>query len=163
MSMKNNMTWSGVGPRLALITLPYLLLAIVFMNKKPEFLSMCFLNNIIAEIIGYSLLVIGLGFYIMSAKTFFQGFKKGELITHGPYRLCRNPIYATFIIFIIPALAFIFKSGMIWSIDFVLYLNFKVLIREEYIDLRKNFGEEYDQYEKAVNEILPFPKFWIKR
>jgi protein-S-isoprenylcysteine O-methyltransferase Ste14 len=161
--MKSNMTWAGIGPRLALLTLPYLLLSIVLMNREPEFLSMNFLNNIIAEILGYSLLVIGLIFYIMSAKTFFQNFKKGKLITHGPFRLCRNPIYATFIIFIVPALAFIFKSGMIWSIDIVLYLNFKILIQEEYLNLRKNFGEEYDQYEKTVNEIIPFPKYWIKR
>jgi protein-S-isoprenylcysteine O-methyltransferase Ste14 len=159
----NEMTWTGVGPRLVFITLPYVLLALVVMNRDPEFLAMNFLSSSIAEIIGFSLLVIGFVFYIMSAKTFFEGYKKGKLITYGPYSLCRNPIYATFIIIVVPALAFIFKSGMIWSIDFVLYLNFRILIGEEYLVLRNKFGEAYDQYEKAVNEILPFPKLRIKR
>ncbi len=156
------MTWAGVGPRLALITLPYIILALVLMIKEPKFLVMNFLNEIVAGIIGYLLLFVGLVFYKISAKTFFQGFKKEELITNGTYRLCRNPIYATFIIFIIPALALIFKSGIILSIDMALYVNFKVLIREEYINLRNNFGEEYDRYEKIVNEILPIPKFGLK-
>jgi protein-S-isoprenylcysteine O-methyltransferase Ste14 len=161
--MKNKMNWAGVGPRLALITLPYLILAIVIMNREPKFLKLNFLTDIVAEIIGYALLLVGVVFYLMSAKTFFKGFKKEELITYGPYRLCRNPIYATFIVFIVPALALIFKSGIILTMDVALYVNFKVLIREEYINLRNNFGQEYDRYEKTVNEILPIPKFWINK
>jgi protein-S-isoprenylcysteine O-methyltransferase Ste14 len=151
-----------VGPRLALITLPYVILAIIFINREPGFLAMHFLNFIAAEIIGYSLLGAGLVFYILSAMTFFRGFKDGKLITHGPYGLCRNPIYATFIVFFIPALVFLFRSGVVLSIDVVLYLNFKVLIHEEYELLRKHFGEDYNRYEKAVNEILPIPKRRIK-
>jgi protein-S-isoprenylcysteine O-methyltransferase Ste14 len=160
MTTKNEMKWSGVGPRLALTTLPFIMLAIIFMIKEPNFLVMDFLNGLVAKIIGFSWLAIGLVFYIISAKTFFKGFEKGELITYGTYSLCRNPIYASFIIFLIPALALIFKSGIILSIDVAFYVNFKVLIREEYFNLKKIFGEEYDRYEKKVNEIIPIPKFW---
>ena len=51
---------------------------------------------------------------------------------------------------------------MIIFMNLVLYINFKVLIHEEYDALRENFGAEYDAYEKSVNEIIPIPKFWNK-
>jgi protein-S-isoprenylcysteine O-methyltransferase Ste14 len=39
----------------------------------------------------------------------------------------------------------------------VLYLGFKISIHGETIVLRRIFGEEYQIYEKSVNEIFPFP------
>jgi protein-S-isoprenylcysteine O-methyltransferase Ste14 len=161
--MKNKMTWSGIGPKLALITLPYIVLSVVLTYKVPGFLKLNFINPTILFIAGYLFLLIGIIFYIATAYTFFKYFGKERLITLGTYRLCRNPIYATFIIFIVPALSFIFQSGIILTIDLVLYINFKMAIHGEYIMLRKNFGEEYDKYEKSVNEIIPIPKFWIKK
>ena len=107
MTTKNEMKWSGVGPRLALTTLPFIMLAIIFKIKEPNFLVMDFLNELIAKIIGFSWLAIGIVFYLISAKTYF-----------------------------------------------------KVLIQEEYVNLKKIFGDEYDRYEKKVNEIFPIPKFW---
>ena len=158
--MKNKMTWGGIGPKLALITLPYLILSIFVINRNPGLLKINFVDAVVAEIVGYTLLGIGFIFYLASAFTFLKHFKKGKLITQGVYSLCRNPIYATFIVFVIPALTLIFQSGMIFTIDIVLYLNFKIAIHGEYAILRRLFGDEYVWYEKSVNEILPIPKFW---
>jgi protein-S-isoprenylcysteine O-methyltransferase Ste14 len=157
--MKIKMSWAGIGPKLALLILPYTILAIVMMIKVPGFLSVNIIPEHISNIIGYVFLVTGLVFYGFSAQVFLQDFKYGKLITRGPFALCRNPIYATFIVFIIPALAFLFRSGMVWTIDIVLYMYFKALIGEEYTLLRENFGPEYDAYERSVREVLPFPKF----
>jgi protein-S-isoprenylcysteine O-methyltransferase Ste14 len=159
MIMENKMTWGGIGPKLALITLPYIILSIFIINRDPGLLKINFVDEPVTEIVGYTLLAIGFIFYLASAYTFLKHFKKGNLITQGPYSLCRNPIYSTFIVFIIPALSLIFQSGMIFTIDLVLYLNFKIAIHGEYVMLRKQFGDEYDRYEKSVNEVLPIPKF----
>jgi len=157
--MENKMTWGGIGPKLALITLPYIILSVIVINRDPDFLKFDFANEDLTKTAGYILLVPGLIFYLSSAYTFFKYFKKGGLITQGPYSLCRNPIYSTFIVFIIPALALIFRSGMILSIDLVLYLNFKIAIHGEALALRRLFGEDYERYVNSVNEILPLPKF----
>ncbi len=63
------------------------------------------------------------------------------------------------IVFIIPALAIIFHSGLILSISFVLYLGFKISIHGETNVLKRIFGNEYELYERSVNEIIPFPRY----
>ena len=160
--MEKKMTWEGIGPKLFLITLPYIILAIILIRLNPEFLKMNFIGKRVGNISGYILLLAGLIFYASTAIVFFKEFNKGKLITTGTYSLCRNPIYATFIVFIIPSLALLFQSGMIVTIDLVLYLNFKVSIHGEYKVLKEQFGIEYEKYEHSVNEIIPLPKIWKK-
>lgn len=160
METNNDMTPDGVGPRLVITTLPVVALASIIMYKDPSFLVMESLGNPTATIVGSAWMALGLVFFILSAITFARGFKKGQLVTHGPFALCRNPIYASFIVFLVPALAIILKSGLILAVDIALYVNFKVLIREENISLKRIFGQEYEQYAKRVNEVIPIPKFW---
>ncbi|MZP55678.1 MAG: hypothetical protein GT600_09535 [Bacteroidales bacterium] len=155
--MKTSMTLFGCGPKLALLCLPYIILSLVVMYIYPEFFDLKFLDNIYARVSGYVWLVIGIVFWIYSAVYFLKYFKPGQLITNGPFGLCRNPIYSSIIVFIIPSLALIFHSGLTFSISLVLYIGFKISIHGETNVLRRIFGEEYDKYEKSVNEIIPFP------
>jgi steroid 5-alpha reductase family enzyme len=94
---------------------------------------------------------------IASAWVFLSRFKTGKLVTQGTFAWCRNPIYASMILFIIPSLGVIYHSGLILSIAVVLYLGFKISIHGEVIVLKRTFGEEYEAYQKSVNEIFPFP------
>jgi protein-S-isoprenylcysteine O-methyltransferase Ste14 len=98
-----------------------------------------------------------------SAIFFLKYFKPGKLIIQGPFALCRNPIYSSIIVFIIPSLALIFHSGLTFSVSVVLYIGFKISIHGETNVLRRIFGEEYEIYEKSVNEIIPFPRFLLKK
>jgi protein-S-isoprenylcysteine O-methyltransferase Ste14 len=157
------MTFGGIGPKLALITLPYILLATFVIQRDPGFLKLNIEGSDWFGIAGYIWICIGIAFYIWTIIVFLSDFKKGLLVTRGTFSLCRNPIYAAFIVFFIPGLALLFQSGMIMSIALVLYLNFKISIHGEKNILRRNFGEEYEVYEKAVNEIIPFPRFWNKK
>ena len=160
--MKTSMTLFGCGPKLALLCLPYIILSLVVMYIYPEFFDLKFLDNIYARVSGYVWLVIGIVFWIYSAVYFLKYFKPGQLITNGPFDLCRNPIYSSIIVFIIPSLALIFHSGLTFSISLVLYIGFKISIHGETNILRKIFGEEYDKYEKSVNEIIPFPRYLFR-
>ncbi|MBE0676674.1 MAG: hypothetical protein IH591_18610 [Bacteroidales bacterium] len=155
--MKNAMTLFGCGPKLALMCLPYIILSLIVMYKYPDFFDLRFLDNIYARVSGFILLGIGILYWIYSAVYFLKFFKPGELITRGPFGLCRNPIYSSIIVFIIPSLALIFHSGLTLSISIVLYIGFRLSIHGETGILRKIFGEEYAKYEKSVNEIIPFP------
>jgi protein-S-isoprenylcysteine O-methyltransferase Ste14 len=160
--MNTKMTFGGIGPKLALITLPYILLAIMVIERDPEFLKLNFSGKEWPGVAGYIWICTGIIFYILTIIVFLTDFKKGKLVTRGTFSLCRNPIYASFIVFFIPGLAVVFHSGIILSIAVVMYLNFKISIHGEKIVLRRNFGQDYEKYEKQVNEILPFPRFWIK-
>jgi len=155
--MKTSMTLFGCGPRLALLCLPYIILSLTIMIRYPEFLDLRFLDLTLLKIIGVIWLGMGLIFWGYSAVYFIKYFKPGTLLTKGPFAICRNPIYSSIIVFIIPALGIIFHSGLTLSIALVLYIGFKISIHGETSVLRKIFGEEYDKYEKSVNEIIPLP------
>jgi protein-S-isoprenylcysteine O-methyltransferase Ste14 len=156
------MNYGGIGPKLALLCLPYIILSMIVMFKYPEFLDLKFLDIIYAKVSGLIWLGSGIFFWIYSAAFFLKYFKPGQLITRGPFGLCRNPIYSSIIVFIIPSLALIFHSGLIFSIALVLYIGFKISIHGETNVLKRIFSEEYEKYEKTVNEIFPFPRNFFR-
>jgi len=156
--MKTPMTLSGVGPKLGLLCLPYIILSLIVMVKYPEFFNLRFLDFSWVKVLAFVWLGMGMIFWISSAVSFLRHFKEGKLITRGPFGLCRNPIYSSIIVFIIPSLALVFHSGLLFSISLVLYIGFKISIHGESHVLRRNFGEEYEKYEKSANEIIPFPR-----
>lgn len=157
--MKSSMTLFGCGPKLALLCMPYVILSLVVMFKYPEFFDLKFLDFHYVRVFGFIWLVLGIILWVYSAVFFLKYFKPGNLITSGPFALSRNPIYSSIIVFIIPSLGLIFHSGLIFSISFVLYIGFKISIHGETIVLRRIFDEEYELYEKSVNELFPFPRY----
>ncbi|HET6557793.1 MAG TPA: methyltransferase [Prolixibacteraceae bacterium] len=161
--MKTTMTFGGIGPKLALMNLPYVILSLVMMQRDPEFMNLEALDCPWVRLLGFIWLAAGFLFWISSAWVFLHDFKTGKLITRGPFACCRNPIYASMILFIIPALGIIFHSGLILSIALVLYIGFKIAIHGESILLKRTFGNEYEKYEKSVNELFPFPWNILKR
>ena len=156
--MKNSMTLFGCGPRLALLCLPYILLSAAVMFRYPEFLDLRFLDHVLIKTAGLIWLGLGIIFWVISAIYFIKYFKPGVLITGGPFSLCRNPIYSSIIVFIIPALGIIFHSGLTLSIALVLYIGFRISIHGETNILHRIFGKDYEDYERTVNELFPFPR-----
>ncbi len=157
------MTLFGCGPRLALLCLPYVILSLIVMYKYPEFFDLRFLDITFAKVAGFIWLGLGVVFWVYSAIYFLKFFKPGTLIKEGPFALCRNPIYSSIIVFIIPAIALIFHSGLLFTISLVLYIGFKISIHGEVNILRRIFGDEYEEYEKSANEIIPFPRYLLKK
>ncbi len=158
--MKTSLTLAGIGPRLALVCLPYIALALSVMLVHPGFLDLGFLDTPGARMFGAAWLAVGVVFWAASAVHFLANFGKGKLITGGPFALCRNPIYASVILFVIPSLGVYFHSGLVLSISVVLYIGFKVAIHGETVPLRKAFGRDYDRYAASVNEMVPFPRIF---
>jgi protein-S-isoprenylcysteine O-methyltransferase Ste14 len=157
--MKTTMTLFGCGPKLAILSLPYVILSLTVMYKYPEFLDLKFLDITFAKVPGFIWLGLGVIYWMYSAIYFLKKFKPGTLIIKGPFALCRNPIYSSIIVFIIPSLALLFHSGLIFTIALVLFIGFKISIHGETNVLRRIFGEEFDKYERSVNEIIPFPRY----
>jgi protein-S-isoprenylcysteine O-methyltransferase Ste14 len=160
--MKGSMTLFGCGPKLALLCLPYIILSLAVMYKYPGFLDLGILNLMAIKVLGFIWLGLGIIFWIWSAIFFLKKFKPGTLLVTGPFGLCRNPIYSSIIVFIIPSLGLIFHSGLILTIAIVLYTGFKISVHGEVNILRRIFLEEYKNYEKTVNEIIPFPRYLLK-
>jgi hypothetical protein len=90
-AMKSSMTLFGCGPKLAILSLPYIVLSLAVMFIYPEFLELKFLDNSYFRIMGYFWLGLGFAFWIYSAVYFLKNFEPGKLITCGPFGLCRIP------------------------------------------------------------------------
>lgn len=96
---------------------------------------------------------------IISAHAFTVGFNKGELVTTGIFSVVRNPIYAAWILFILPGIMIFFQSWLMLATSLVTYIIFKAFIKEEEQYLEKTFGQAYLDYKSKVNGLFPFPKF----
>lgn len=161
--MKTKMNVLGIGTNMIAFGIPYILIVSVLEFFYPK----SFKFNIIprATVIGIGLILtlIGLVFLIFTVKTFKDIFNKGELITSGTYSLCRNPIYASWILFIIPGIALLKNSWLILIASLLMYAVFKFNIKKEEKVLTETFGDKYLAYKNSVNELFPFPNRWRKK
>ncbi|HUW66173.1 MAG TPA: isoprenylcysteine carboxylmethyltransferase family protein [Spirochaetia bacterium] len=156
--MTQDMTRWGIGPKLAMATILYSILIEYVTSSFPQIFDFPFIPRFMTTIIGLIILIIGVLFFISSISTFSREYKKGKLITTGTYSLCRNPIYSSFIVFIIPSIALLLHAWLLITASIFMYVMFKANIGKENEYLRDRYGDEYRGYERRVNEILPIPK-----
>lgn len=128
--MKPKMSIAGVGPKIALSTLPYLAAVVAAMLTWPNSLRMECSKEVgyaVAAVLGALFLLL----YGASVRALLTKFPKGVLITSGPYALSRNPLYASAVLFGLPALAFALRSWLLLSGALVAWLACAVFVRQE--------------------------------
>jgi protein-S-isoprenylcysteine O-methyltransferase Ste14 len=135
-----------------------LVLAAFFLNKLFP-LPLVFPQMLVW--IGYALVLIGLGLAISAAGGFMRARTTldphgtvSNIVTSGPYRFSRNPIYLGFVCLLI-GFPFIFRIywGLILSPLLIVLMNLLV-IRHEEAYLEKKFGERYTSYKSRVRRWL---------
>ena len=135
-----------------------LVLAAFFLNKLFP-LSFAFPQAVVW--LGYALVLIGLGLTISAASGFMRARTTldphgsvSNIVTSGPYRFSRNPIYLGFV-FLLIGFPFIFRTywGLILSPLLMVLMNWLV-IRHEEAYLEKKFGEAYAGYKSRVRRWL---------
>ena len=105
---------------------------------------------------GLILLAIGMYFWISAAICVRQAFGSHRLAQTGAFRFSRNPMYAGFIVFIIPGLAFVLNDLLLIAISLVMFVAFKMLVGQEERYLAEQFGAEFERYRKSVPQLIPF-------
>jgi len=111
--------------------------------------------------VGWSLLVSGglLCVYVLYylREGFFGNTKPvlDRLITGGPYRFCRHPLYLSFILL---ALGFDLLFGSITGIVLTAAFSIPSAMYRGLVEdrlLREKFGEEWDEYAGKVGSFFP--------
>ena len=156
MASSKGMSWSGVGPKLAVVILPTLAAAIVLRILEPAATSLP-IAGAARLVLGGVWLAAGVAFWVASGVTFLRGFHGTNLVTTGPYGWCRHPIYASAIVFVLPATALLADAWSFLLVDFLLWLAFRAFIGEEDLELAKRFGATYERYRAEVPQLLPRP------
>ena len=76
-------------------------------------------------------------------------------------------LYSAGLVLLILGLAFYFSTvPLLWLVlttNITGYIAFKVVIKKEYTEMEKFFGEEYRKYRAITPEFFPFPvKKWFR-
>lgn len=77
-----------------------------------------------------------------------------HLMTDGPYRLCRNPMFVGIYIYDLGVLVWLWS---VWPLFIVLIevILLTLQVRSEEKRLEKDFGQEYLDYKKRVGRYFP--------
>ncbi|HTY00670.1 MAG TPA: isoprenylcysteine carboxylmethyltransferase family protein [Bacteroidota bacterium] len=148
----------GIGPVLAIVGAIGLLVILgleallgVSLAVPPDALSYL-------RIIGVVLILTGVFLWGSSARLVIRAFDAHRLETSGVYRVTRNPLYAAFIVFIVPGLAFLVGNLLLLLVSVFLFVAFKMMIKKEEEYLQKEFGDEFRTYATEVAQLIPFVK-----
>jgi protein-S-isoprenylcysteine O-methyltransferase Ste14 len=151
----NKLNPLGIGPKIAIILLPWLAASIILSRMPEKYFEYITGNSHILHISGIVLMVVGLVFYFATARLLLKGLKETRLITSGPFSICRNPLYVSLLLLIIPALSIILNSWLVMTSSLVGFILFKLFIKSEDKELEKFFGEDYLKYKRETPEFFP--------
>ena len=109
-------------------------------------------------LLGILFILGGLGLWIKAVllQKIGEEIKRGKLITDGVYSLVRNPIYSAFL-FVFTGILCLFYNLYLLLLPFLFWLFLTVLMRcTEEKWLKEKFGDEYTEYAKKVNRVIPW-------
>lgn len=158
--MSKPMTRFGIGPVWGFPSILYLVLTVVITYAFPAFRMPDSLYPMLTYL-AVLLLLVGIPYYVVSAKAVMKAFSAGELVTNGVYGVCRHPLYGSWIVFIVPAIALLFHSWLSLTAPLVMYVLLRAMVAKEEDYLAEEFGEAYLEYKKKVPFVCPTG--WLKR
>ena len=105
------------------------------------------------DLAGYALIVTGATFRCLASGE-VRGHKGRNLVTTGPYALCRHPLYfggllcVTGVALVAQNSAFLLLTFSLWTCGYTA----KILIEER--KLKKAFGDEWNRYRAEVDAVF---------
>jgi protein-S-isoprenylcysteine O-methyltransferase Ste14 len=147
----------GVGPKIALGAGAYCVLAVVASRLWPGIFEISFISPWILNTLGGILCTLGLPLWLAGIHAAMSAYNRDELMTSGVFGLVRHPIYAAWIVFLLPGIALLCQSWLLFGASLTGYAVFKLSIRREDDYLAQRFGQAYLDYRSRVNELVPWP------
>jgi protein-S-isoprenylcysteine O-methyltransferase Ste14 len=151
---ENGMNIIGQGSNIVRTTLPFIILAVVINIFLPKIAALPG-DQAIYKTIGLILLCLGILLWVTGLVQLLLFFPKGKLVRNGAFMVCRNPVYASYIVLILPAVSFLTVTWVYFVPAVIMYFAFKKFIKKEEQDLIGVFGDEYRDYMKKVPQVMP--------
>ncbi|MCZ4314688.1 isoprenylcysteine carboxylmethyltransferase family protein [Comamonadaceae bacterium G21597-S1] len=118
------------------------------------------LGMMIAMVLGYALLFVGIGLFIQGWRELYRARQQNRLVTDGLYALVRHPQYTGLFLGL-------FGEGVVhWPTVFsvaifpVIVLAYYLLARSEEKKVLAQFGDEYRAYQRRVPMFIPRLNQW---
>jgi protein-S-isoprenylcysteine O-methyltransferase Ste14 len=109
----------------------------------------------VSVILGATLIPYGVPVFVVPALFIDRYFRDGRLCTQGIYAYVRHPIYAAWIVLIVPGLTAVLGSAVGWTVPVVMYAVFRWLIVRQERYLEAKLGDAYRLYRSNVNSAFP--------
>jgi methanethiol S-methyltransferase len=154
------MTRWGIGPKWTLASLACVAPFMVADRMWPDLLTIELVPAGVRNVAGGLLLLVGIPFFAIALRTLHRGFSQGELFTRGVYGCCRHPIYASWIVFLVPGGLLLWGSWAFAIAPALMYVLLRFFVRQEEDWLEQTFGDRYRAYRRRVPAVLPLPRFW---
>lgn len=100
--------------------------------------------------LGALFLIVGVPFWLLSTGMFLLAYFGGRLETRGPFAVMPNPIYSSWIVFVIPGISLALNWWPLLLTSAVMYVAMRMFIHDEDDALREKFGGQYEEYRKKV-------------
>ncbi len=149
----------GVGPVFTALSVSYGLITLVLSHYLHPTFQIQAIPYLFVAILGIIFVVIGIPFFITSVVTVMRAYHADKLITGGIFGCCRHPLYASFVVFIVPGIVLLVNSWIALTVPIFMYIVARILVRQEEVYLENVFGAEYADYKKKVPCILPYGCF----
>ncbi len=155
-SMKEKMSRWGIGPIFASLSIGYGAIMLITNRYFQPVLQIDSIPSWVKSFLGVTLLVVGVPFFIISVKTVTRAYNADNLVTDGIFRCCRHPLYASWVVFIVPGIVLFINSWIVFTTPIFMYLVLCKLVKKEEIYLESVFGSEYFQYKAKTPCIFPY-------
>jgi protein-S-isoprenylcysteine O-methyltransferase Ste14 len=146
---KNVKVLVGSGDKIALFTLPFLIVGLILNVAYPSLFEVGGPSNSL-RVVSIVVLVPGVAIWLWSIILILTKIPKGELITSGPYSLVKHPVYTSVALLVLPWIGFLLNTWLGALIGVVLYIGSRIFAPTEEAELSKTFGAAWDEYSNTV-------------
>lgn len=146
----------GVGPVFTIISVSYGLVMIGISEYVYPRFRIEVIPGPVLILAGIALVAVGIPFFFVSARGVMRAYNSDRLITTSTFRFCRHPLYASWVVFIVPGIVLLYQSWIGLTVPVFMYIVLRILVRQEETYLANRFGEEYAKYRTGTPCILPY-------
>ena len=136
---------------LILVIIQILTMVYLLIFNNPLIFGLGLVFQAIGIFIGiWGILIMGIGNFNIQPEV-----KSNSLITTGPYKLIRNPMYMAVILVYVPIVIqnFSWINALVFIVLFIAIL-LKIYFEEQFLEER--FGNNYLEYKRKTKSLLPF-------
>ena len=139
----------GAGDRIGLLTLPFLIVGVALNLASPSWFAVGGPPPGLRTI-SIAVLVIGVPVWLWSVALILRHVPRGELITTGPYRVVKHPLYTSVALLVLPWVGFLLDTWLGAAMGIVLYVGSRWFAPREEQVLAARFGGAWDRYRSTV-------------
>jgi protein-S-isoprenylcysteine O-methyltransferase Ste14 len=143
----------GSGRKIGLLTLPFVLAGLLANIWQPAFFSVGGPPPPV-KAAAILLTAVGVTGWAWSVVLMLTKIPKKELMTTGPYRLAKHPLYTSIALFVLPWAGVLCNSWLGFLLGGIFYAGRRRYAPEEERLLEQRFGKEWEEYKNTV--LLPW-------